>query len=239
MISIITPVLNGEKFIEKNLLSVSNLTIPYEHIIIDGGSTDRTIEIISHFKNVKLLTQTDKNGMYGAIDQGFNAAVGEYICWINCDDCIYPENFETFYLWAKNKQLDFASSNGVFHFINENKKVKVRSTNFLKYFLKAGFFPFSQPSVIYSKKLYKKIGGLDFANFKIVGDMDLFYRMSIVKDAKFGFKNIYTTEFLKYGNSLGDNNTQKGKDERRLIGHIPKATLGNRFLLKLVRALHI
>ena len=47
MISIITPVLNSSKFIQSNIESIEKLSIPYEHIIVDGGSTDGTIEIIN------------------------------------------------------------------------------------------------------------------------------------------------------------------------------------------------
>ena len=46
MISIVTPVLNGAKFIEKNIQSIQKLTIPFEHIIVDGGSTDDTLNIV-------------------------------------------------------------------------------------------------------------------------------------------------------------------------------------------------
>ncbi|MFH6769533.1 glycosyltransferase [Gaetbulibacter aquiaggeris] len=239
MISIITPVFNGAQFIRKNIECVRQLSFPFEHIIVDGGSTDGTLEIIQEYPSLQLLHQTEKSGMYGAIDMGFKQAIGEYICWINCDDIIYPREYEKFCLWTERNNLDFASSNGIFNYVKENRKVQVRSTKYLKCFLKKGFFPFSQPSVIYRKKLYENSGGLDFKNFKIAGDMDLFYRMATIKEAKFGFKNLYTSEFLKYGDSLGDNNGQLGKNERKNIGYIPRVTWFNRVFLKLVRILHI
>ena len=59
MLSIITPVLNGEKFIEKNIISIQELSIPFEHIIVDGGSTDGTIDILKKFKHISVVNQKD------------------------------------------------------------------------------------------------------------------------------------------------------------------------------------
>jgi hypothetical protein len=123
--------------------------------------------------------------------------------------------------------------------LNKQKKVEVRSTRFFRYFLSKGFFPFSQPSVIFKRNFYFDVNGFDIEHFKIVGDMDLFYRMSITKNKKFGYKKLTTSEFLKYGNSLGDNNTSLGKNERSTIGRIPKPVLSNRLLLKFLRIMHI
>ena len=75
MISIITPVLNGEAFIEKNILSISQLKLPYEHIIVDGGSTDNTINIVKKYSYIKLINQETNNGMYDAIRKGIQQRV--------------------------------------------------------------------------------------------------------------------------------------------------------------------
>ena len=94
MVSIITPVLNGERFIEKNILSIQSLTVPFEHIIVDGGSTDKTLQIISKFPHVKVIHQTKKNGLYGAIHLGYENAKFDYLAWVNCDDIIYSQNYK-------------------------------------------------------------------------------------------------------------------------------------------------
>ena len=59
MLSIITPVLNGEKFIEKNIISIQELSIPFEHIIVDGGSTDGTIDILKNLNILAWLIKKD------------------------------------------------------------------------------------------------------------------------------------------------------------------------------------
>jgi len=239
MISIITPILNGVQFIRDNIESIQKLTIPYEHIIIDGGSTDGTLKILEEYSSVKIIHQQEKTGMYGAIDLGFSVAKGEYICWINCDDRIISDGFEKIYKHAICKNLDFLCSDGIFYYTESNKKILVKGTRFAKYFLRKGFFPFSQPSVIYKKSLYIDVQGLNFEKYKITGDGDLFHRMSMLNYARFGYLPIKTSVFLKHGNSLGDNNSQLALEELKKNISRPKCTFYNRILLRILRIINI
>lgn len=94
MISVVTPVYNGEKYIEKCILSIQNQQYNnYEHIIMDGGSTDDTVNIAAKYKNVKIVSQND-NGMYDAIQKGFKLARGEIFVWLNADDTYLPWAFQ-------------------------------------------------------------------------------------------------------------------------------------------------
>lgn len=95
-ISIITPVYNGEKYIEKCILSIYNQQYSnYEHIIIDGGSDDKTLNIIAKYKNDKIKVVSEKdNGMYDAIRKGFEIASGEIFAWLNSDDTYLPWAFQ-------------------------------------------------------------------------------------------------------------------------------------------------
>lgn len=237
MLSIVTPVLNGANFIQENIESVLKLTISHEHIIVDGGSTDGTLEILKKYSHIKVLYQSDKKGMYKAIDMGFEIAQGEYICWVNCDDRIIPVAYDRLYQYAERGQYDFVSSDGIHDFINENRTILVRSTRFVKYFASKALFPFSQPSVIYTKKAYEKVGGLRYNLFRICGDGDLFTRMAQDAELRFSYLPLVTTCFIKYGQSLGDKNTDLSKKERKQIFH--KRIFFDRVLLKLFRLLHI
>ena len=239
MISIITPIYNGTQFIRENIECIQKLAIPYEHIVVDGGSNDGSLDIIKEYKDLTVINQIEKSGMYGAIDMGFSIAKGKYICWINCDDRIIKNGFEAMYHHAIKEKKDFVCSDGVFLYTHTNQQITVKGTRFVKYFLQRGFFPFSQPSVIYTKKLYNEVNGLDFENFKITGDGDLFYRMSQLNHAKFGYMPVKTSVFLKHGNSLGDRNTQIAIDERKTLSTRPNGTLLNRINLKIARILHI
>ena len=120
MISVITPVLNGERFIEKNILSIQSLTVPFEHIIVDGGSTDKTLQIISKFPHVKVIHQTKKNGLYGAIHLGYENAKFDYLAWVNCDDIIYSQNYEFALKKAISEKIHFVYGNSEFNWTKEN-----------------------------------------------------------------------------------------------------------------------
>lgn len=233
MISIITPVLNGAEFIEKNIKSIQELDIPHEHIIVDGGSTDNTLLIISKYKNVKLLHQTEKGGMYQAIDAGFNNAQGKYITWVNSDDMIISDGFTKMYNHILSSQVDLVYSNAFF--VNKSEQIikKVKGKPFAKYLFQKGIFPFVQPASIYKKDLYFKVGGLDYDNFKITGDLDLFLKFSRYPNVTFNRINVFSIKFLKYGESLGDRNVDLGNIEKDRA-KLPRPNIFDRALNKIL-----
>ena len=87
-ISIVTPVFNGEDYIQETIESViAQKYENIEYIVVDGGSTDKTREIIERYRDKisKIIYQND-NTMYEALETGFKKATGEYFYWINSDD---------------------------------------------------------------------------------------------------------------------------------------------------------
>lgn len=211
ILSIITPVLNGGKFIRKNIESIMKLNIPHEHVIVDGGSTDNTLQILEEYPHLVVLKQEERSGMYGAIDQGFRYANGEIISWINCDDYILPTNYEEMIHEMCRKGADFMYSDGFIFHETTGEKDLCRSSACSKFFLRHGIMPFLQPASIYRKELYRSFP-LNL-KYKITGDMDMFYRMAADRHALFVRFNKPTVVFRKYGDSLGDNNGKKGKME--------------------------
>jgi putative colanic acid biosynthesis glycosyltransferase len=94
LISIITVVYNGEQFLEKTIQSVKNQTYKnIEYIIIDGGSTDGTVEIIKKYEDYidYWVSEKDK-GIYDAMNKGSQIATGDFINFLNADDIIYKNN---------------------------------------------------------------------------------------------------------------------------------------------------
>lgn len=90
MVSIVTPTLNFAHFIEETIRSVAGQDYPdIEHIVVDGGSTDGTLEILRRFPNVKVLTGKDR-GAADAINRGFEHSRGEFFTWLNADDLLLP-----------------------------------------------------------------------------------------------------------------------------------------------------
>jgi glycosyltransferase involved in cell wall biosynthesis len=95
--SIITPVLNGERTIERTLRSVSVQRGDFEHIVMDGGSTDSTPEIVRSFEKiypVRLVQQKDRS-LYEGLWNGVQLARGEILSYINADDIYMPWTIAT------------------------------------------------------------------------------------------------------------------------------------------------
>jgi|GEM_PF-195430 Glycosyltransferases, probably involved in cell wall biogenesis len=91
-ITIVTPSYNQAKFLERTILSVLNQGYPnLEYIIIDGGSTDGSVEIIRKYeKYLAYWTSRPDRGQSHAINEGFLRATGEYVGWQNSDDLFFP-----------------------------------------------------------------------------------------------------------------------------------------------------
>ena len=92
MISIITPTLNSAKYLQQTILSIKsqNTNYDFEHIVVDGGSTDDTKDIAEREGISKFFT-LNGSSMYEAIDFGFQQSSGEILCWLNSDDLFVPD----------------------------------------------------------------------------------------------------------------------------------------------------
>jgi glycosyltransferase involved in cell wall biosynthesis len=91
-LSVITPSLNQARYIEETLDSVAALPVEHEHIVIDGGSTDGTVELLQAREDSSLtwVSEPDR-GQTDAVNKGLERARGDYIGWINADDAYVQE----------------------------------------------------------------------------------------------------------------------------------------------------
>lgn len=183
--SIVTPVFNGEKYIEQTIQSIINQTYNnIEYIIVDGKSTDGTHAIIEKYKEKisKIIINKDKT-MYEALQKGFNLSTGDYFCWINSDDYLLDKySIERAVQCINTYKYDWFNCNTVI--ANENEKPKKYfPLYFPNYILKNGlanncFWGFvQQENTIFSKKLYYSVNGIN-PNFRMAGDYDLWKRFS-------------------------------------------------------------
>ena len=89
-ISIITVSYNQGEFIRQNIESVLSKDYPnFEHIIIDGGSTDGTVDILKEYPHLNWVSEKDR-GQSDGLNKGFKKATGDIIVWINSDDMLCP-----------------------------------------------------------------------------------------------------------------------------------------------------
>lgn len=186
LVTIITPSFNQGKYIEETIQSVLNQTYNnIEYIIVDGCSTDETIQILNKYKNdarIDIIVEKD-NGQTDAINKGFRIAKGKLVGWINSDDILKKdcvENIVNAYEFDKNAAIFY----GNIEFIDENSKFIMKCTaNKVSYNYLLNVNPdVNQQGSFYNLDYVKKVGYLDDSiNFTM--DYDLWLRLLKISSA--------------------------------------------------------
>ncbi len=117
-ISIITPSYNQGEYIEETIQSVINQNYSnIEYIIIDGGSTDNTVDIIKKYEsNIRYWVSETDEGQSHAINKGFERATGDVVAWLNSDDQYFSVDTlkQVAKFFNKNKDVDACYGNNVY-----------------------------------------------------------------------------------------------------------------------------
>ena len=218
LVTIVTVSYNSEQFLEETIKSIVQQGYDnIEYIIIDGASTDKTLEIIKKYEDVidYFVSESDK-GMYDALNKGFLLASGELINFCNSDDMFYADNtIEKIVEQYILENFDFCY--GTAEFIDGKGKHLsfAYPLKFKKRYLVTLGLPFVQPTSFWTMNMMKKVGLFDL-NYKIVSDYDLLSRVLLQSDnvRRISFPII---KFRKYGVSFGDKNTKKARQEAPVI----------------------
>lgn len=177
-ISIVTVSYNQAEFIEENILSVLEQNYPnIEHIIIDAGSTDGTLDILKKYSHLYWISEPD-NGQSDGLNKGFRKATGEIIGWINSDDKLVPGSLEAvsnFFVENKNAigvvgDLLKIAENGDTLFTRKSNEY---THNYLLNIAKG----MTQQSIFFKKDVFNKIGYID-ENIHYAMDRDFFIRVT-------------------------------------------------------------
>ncbi len=216
-ISIITVSKNSGLFLAETIQSVINQTYPFiEYIIIDGESTDNTLEIINRFsaKITRRLVEKD-NGMYDAINKGLKLATGDYILILNSDDVLTNNNtIEEVVKIISLERLDYYYGNLVKLKEKQLKKVKLFPVTFKHLLLSTHGTFVPHPCFLISRKKNNALGGYNL-QYKYASDFDYILRTLFDTHNKGKYIDIYITKFRIHSNSI----TASGKinEERKKI----------------------
>ncbi len=183
LVSIVTATYNliksGRKdYILQNIESVHNQTYKnVEHIIIDGASTDGTLELLRPYEEkgwIKIYSEPDQ-GIYDAMNKGIDKASGEYIAMINSDDWLMPNGLSEIF-----ENSDFDNQDAFFCAVNviDNKTQNKIKTEFPRALNKFFYFwgPQSTQGWLIKKSVYQKFKGHDLT-YKIAADWNIFLKM--------------------------------------------------------------
>lgn len=178
-ISIVTPSYNQGKFIEETIRSVIVQNYPnLEFIIMDGGSTDESVEIIKKYEPWLTYWVSEKDkGQSDAVYRGFEKATGDIIAWINSDDYYLPNAFKHVAHTYIEEKADFIG--GGIYYIQENGKIRQRVKGYTQDFNSLLCFGqyLAQPACFWSREAFFKVGGFD-RTLRFSFDYDLFVRLT-------------------------------------------------------------
>ena len=181
-ISVVTPSFNQGDFLEHTILSVLNQDYPnLEYIIIDGGSTDRSIEIIKKYeKHLTYWVSEKDNGQSDAINKGFRRSTGEILAWLNSDDLYLPGTLlKVGRFFLSKPHVDVLYGDLFIADAEERILRTIKEVGFYKKALMHGAMNINQQSMFWRKRAFAKAGPLRNLYFY----MDGYLLLSFVKNS--------------------------------------------------------
>ncbi len=174
---VVTPSLNAESYLEDTLRSIwSQDGFEIDHVIVDGGSTDRTLEIAAAFPS-RVVVSPDDQGMYDAINRGMSLVEGDIVGYINADDEIAPGAFRLV-AEAFERDGDAQWLFGTVEYTDGEGKVIGHLAPIapsLRAFLGIGWSPIPQQTVWARRSFYDRVGPFDIG-YRNCGDYDWYAR---------------------------------------------------------------
>ena len=179
LVSIVTPSYNQGQFIEETILSVKNQDYPnIEHIIMDGGSTDSSLDVIRRYDgtyNMRWTSESDE-GMYHAINKGLCLCRGDVLAYLNTDDRYFPwtvavavqalvERQDVDFIFGDMLNVSEGTNSASLHFYPPFRLGFIRRTDFL-----------GQPTVFWRRRILDQFVGFD-ESLKFVADCDYWMRI--------------------------------------------------------------
>jgi glycosyltransferase involved in cell wall biosynthesis len=179
-ISLVTAVYNGEKYLEETIRSILGQGYPnLEYILVDGGSTDGTVEIIRRYeKQVTCWFRQEGTGVYAALNQGFARSTGEIMGWLNSSDMLHVDGlFVVGSVFAALREVEWITGRPT-GFGTNGMGVRIGEVpHWSRYRFLAGANIFiQQESTYWRRGLWERAGGALSTEFRAEGDFELWTR---------------------------------------------------------------
>lgn len=237
-ISVITPCFNGAQYLEKTLHSIHDQRGDFdlEHIVMDGGSTDGTVDILEKWSDrLNFVSEPDK-GQSHAINKGFRRATGEVLTWLNADDTYlsgalatvvnaYNENPKSGWVTGRCQIVD-EEDREIRKAISAYRNLHLAKFSYMRLLLDNYI---SQPSTFFKRDLLEKAGGID-EDLTYAMDYDLWLRFGLIEAPVILKKELAAFRFhkaAKTGGSFEKSLVEANRVARRYAKKIDKPWMGS------------
>lgn len=225
-ITIVTPSFNQARYLESTMLSVLGQGYPnLEYIVIDGGSTDGSVDIIRKYEQQLAYWVSEKdNGLYDALQKGFERSSGEIMAWLNADDMYHTKSlFTVAELFGRFREVKWLMGTNTFFdeagrpFLYDDLPYGQRWSR-LRLRLFDGRF-IQQESVFWRRTLWDQAGAFIDQNQSLAADFELWLRF-------FKYQRLYSTSFMLSGFRFRTENQKSYNQRDQYLGEI-KQLLAN------------
>jgi glycosyltransferase involved in cell wall biosynthesis len=232
-ITIITPSFNQVKYLEATILSVLNQNYPnLEYIIIDGGSTDGSVDIIKKYaKKLHFWVSEPDKGLYDALQKGFNYSTGDIMAWLNSDDLYHPNALITIAdLFNNFPQINWLTTVPTLfdekgRIVNISNPQKAQWSKFRFYTGDYGWI--QQESTFWRRALWQKSGAQLNTNLHFAGDFDLWLRF-------FRYEKLYFVSTLTGGFRQRSQNQLSLDNMDKYISEVENCLIAEKLNLPLI-----
>ncbi|REL30180.1 glycosyltransferase family 2 protein [Thalassotalea euphylliae] len=241
LITVVVPSYNQGKFLEQCLESIFKINLPIEVFVLDGGSSDNSLDVIKNYNDKITWWRSHKDdGQSAAINEGIARGNAPYVCWLNSDDFFYEGGLEAMYAQLVNHQ-EKAFAYGKCWLTSESG---CRLSHYLTLpfsaYLLANYCFICQPGTLISRKAWESIGGLN-ESLNLAMDYDLWWRLY----NQFGAPQFCRMDIAasrahadtKTANSIDDHYSESTDVVRNHYGRVPIKWLIAKPIMKIVRAI--
>jgi glycosyltransferase involved in cell wall biosynthesis len=232
-VSIITINYNNAEGLKKTIESVINQSSKIEYLVIDGGSSDKSVEIIERFKDkIDYWVSEKDNGIYNAMNKGIRSATGNYLLFLNSGDVLIDKFVIEKMIDKEDGSIDLIYGNLARTF-PDGRKDEVCMPNFIDVPIMMNG-TLCHPITLIHKRLFIDYGLYD-ERLKIVADWAFFLKVIVLGNATQKHKNVLVANFTMDGISSLAANQKLVNEEREWV----KSTYLSAALYKLYSDYHL